>query len=224
MMTLLRMAAFLAVLAMVGCQKREEQPPIRFHGTTVVKDAEPIKQEAPSVPIGELEFENQDGEAVNLNGLNGSPALISFIFTRCGMPNMCPAMTQRMAEAQAELNAAERKRVKLISMTFDPVFDTAAVLKKYGQTYGADFECWEFWRGDVDDIKEVMRKSLAWAEPSADGYSHNPVTAVLDGNGKIVETLMGGFWEPKTAVDSLRQLLYEQEKERADDRLKTAAP
>lgn len=217
-------AAALAVLALTGCQKKEQEPPIRFYGSTVVESAEPIQNEALSVPIGELTFENQEGEPVRLNGLEGSPALLSFIFTRCGMPNMCPAMTQRMAEAQAELTDAERKRVKLISMTFDPEFDTAAVLKKYGEAYGADFECWEFWRGSAEDVEAVMTKSLAWAEPSADGFSHNPITVLLDGGGNIVEALRGGFWEPTEAVESLRQLLTEPETEAADARVETSSP
>ena len=216
-------AAALAVLALMGCQKKEQEP-IRFYGSTVVESAEPIQNEKLSVPIGELTFENQDGEPVRLNGLEGSPALLSFIFTRCGMPNMCPAMTQRMAEAQAELTEADRKRVKLISMTFDPEFDTAAVLKKYGEAYGADFECWEFWRGSAEDVNAVMTKSLAWAEPSADGFSHNPVTVLLDGDGNIAEALLGGFWEPKEAVASLRQLLTQPETEAADARVETSAP
>ena len=217
-------AAALAVLALIGCQKKEQEPPIRFYGSTVVESTEPIQNETASVPIGELPFENQDGEPVRLSGLEGSPALLSFIFTRCGMPNMCPAMTQRMAEAQAELTETERKRVKLISMTFDPEFDTAAVLKKYGEAYGADFECWEFWRGTAEDVKAVMTKSLAWAEPSADGFSHNPVTVLIDGDGKIVEALLSGFWDPKEAVESLRQLLKQSEMEAADARVETSSP
>lgn len=217
-------AAALAILALTGCQKKEQEPPIRFYGSTVVESAEPIQNETASVSIGELTFENQDGKAVNLNGLEGSPALLSFIFTRCGMPNMCPAMTQRMAEAQAELTDAERKRVKLISMTFDPVFDTAAVLKQYGEAYGADFECWEFWRGSPEDVEAVMTKSLAWAEPSADGFSHNPVTVLLDGDGKMAEALLSGFWDPKEAVESLRQLLKQPEMEAADARVETSSP
>ena len=222
------LAALLILLAAAGCQKKEEErPPIRFYGSTVLKSAD-FEAEKTITPIGERVFENQNGEKVSLNGLNGSPALISYIFTRCPTPAMCPSMSQRVAEVQRELNEAERKRIRLISMTFDTAFDTAEVLKSYGEAFHADFECWEFWRGGPEDVEALMTKSLAWAEPSADTFVHNPVSVILDGTGRVVESLPGSNWDAKAAAESLRQLLNDPNETATEqpiaERSETAAP
>lgn len=44
---------------------------------------------------------NQDGQSVRLSDFRGKAVLVSYIFTRCPMPSMCPLVTSKMKQVQA---------------------------------------------------------------------------------------------------------------------------
>jgi protein SCO1/2 len=64
-------------------------------------------------------------------GTNGElPAvLLTFIYTRCPLPNFCPLMSKNFSELEHRLGAKFTNRFKLLSVSIDPEFDTPEVLK-----------------------------------------------------------------------------------------------
>ena len=48
----------------------------------------------------DFQLVNQEGQAVRLSDFRGKAVLLSFIFTRCPMPNMCPLVTTKMVFAR----------------------------------------------------------------------------------------------------------------------------
>src|SRR3989338_3283546 len=65
---------------------------------------------------------NQDGRSVRLSEFRGKAVLVSYIFTRCPMPSMCPLVTSKMAQVQKAVNQTLRDRAVLLSITFDPAY------------------------------------------------------------------------------------------------------
>ena len=61
---------------------------------------------------------------------------MTFIYTSC--PDVCPLLTEKMAQVQDELGPDFGPRVAFVSITVDPEHDTPEVLKDYAESHGAD--------------------------------------------------------------------------------------
>jgi len=97
------------------------------------KPAAQVHLPTPGDVVPDFRFVNQDGRAIHLHQFRGKPLLITFIYTRCPLPDFCPRMNENFVRVQTLLNnqAAVLKNVELLSISFDPDYDTPAVLKHY---------------------------------------------------------------------------------------------
>ncbi|MGJ9382542.1 SCO family protein [Salipaludibacillus sp. CF4.18] len=106
----------------------------------------------------EFEAVNQYGDTVSIESLEGEWWISKTIFTRC--PTVCMTMTPNMVELQSAL---EEKGVdiRIVSFTVDPDFDTPERLEEYGESYGADFNNWDFLTGyEFEDIQQFALESF----------------------------------------------------------------
>lgn len=140
--------------------------------------------------IPDFHLTNQDNSVVSLADLRGKVWVADLIFTRC--PTMCPAMTRRFAQLQAEL--APYPDVRLVSFTSDPTNDTPAVLKKYAGDNGAVSTRWWFLTGqpkeihdlEVNDFKFVaLEKKPEERSVPDDWFSHSTWFALVDRQGRV---------------------------------------
>ena len=69
-------------------------------GFRFVRDVDPL-QVGDAMP--EYHFTNQLGQAVSTTQFKGQALAITFIFTRCPLPNFCPRMSSNFEEARAKL-------------------------------------------------------------------------------------------------------------------------
>ena len=76
---------------------------------------------------------SQDGKPLKLSDLRGKVVVLTFIYTRCPLPDFCPLMDRKFSELAQQLGAfPERaKDIRLISLSFDPEHDTPEVLRKH---------------------------------------------------------------------------------------------
>ncbi len=165
----------------------------------------------PNAPVGKVlsnfELTNQDGKSVQLTDLLGKTVLLSFIFTRCPMPNMCPLITSKMAQVQKALQVGEKGQVVLASVTFDPAYDNAAVLKEYGSRYQADFSTWHFLTGDPAVIKQVTDQvSLLYEDMGEGMIGHNMKTLVIGPDGVVRQLYHGGGWSAQEVLQVIRKV------------------
>lgn len=96
---------------------------------------------------------SQDGKPVTVDSLKGSVHIVNFIFTSCR--DICPLLTQRMADLQARTRSFGSS-VKLLSISVDPRHDTPAVLKTYAEKFQADFSRWTFATGTEDSVQKLV--------------------------------------------------------------------
>src|SRR5579872_5692708 len=94
---------------------------------------------------------NQEGKQVHLDQFHGKAVLLTFIYTRCPLPDYCPLMSHNFA--QIEKNLAQTPdlygKTHLLSLSFDSAYDTPPVLRNYAKAFVTErgprtFAHWEF--------------------------------------------------------------------------------
>ena len=60
---------------------------------------------APGDMVPDFKLRNQDGRTIHLASFAGKICLITFIYTRCPLPNFCPLVTHNFAVIEKQLAA-----------------------------------------------------------------------------------------------------------------------
>jgi protein SCO1/2 len=109
-----------------------------------------------------------------------------------------------------EKDAALRGRVRLLSVTIDPAYDTPKVLRSYGggytEKYGAEtFERWEFATGDPEEVKKLAQFFGLEYFAEKEQIVHSLRTAVIDPSGRVHKIYRGNEWKPEQVLADMRK-------------------
>lgn len=164
-------------------------------------------EEVPDVPLID-----HDGRERRLSDWRGQVLAVTFIYTRCPLPNFCPLMDRHFAEAQRVIagDAALRGRVHLVSVSFDPAYDTPKVLSAHAARVSADAAHWTFVTGERNEIDRFASRfgvSIIRDDTSAAEIVHSLRTAVVDRNGRLVTILSGNEWTPAELLAQVRKAI-----------------
>ena len=122
--------------------------------------------------------------------LRGHYALVDFVYTRCTGP--CPILTSLQVELQRKLAPALREKVRFVSITLDPEFDTPKVLAEYARARGADLATWSFLTGPPAEVADVVKRFGVGTLRAGNGQiDHVVATFLLDPQGRIVQRWLG---------------------------------
>ena len=193
--------AWLSAITRTGSAPLPEDAPTRIPAAAGVVLLEP----GDAVP--ETTLTDQDGTSISLGSARGSALVISFIYTRCPLPQFCPLVDRRFAEIQklAAADPALRGKVRLLSISFDPATDRAAVLRAHAARVGADPAVWRFATAEEETVDRLAATFGVNVIREADGtITHNLRTAVVDPRGRIVALHDGNDWTAPTIVDELK--------------------
>jgi protein SCO1/2 len=147
---------------------------------------------------------DQNGAPLSDADLRGHVTVVTFIFTRCPLPEYCPRIVGRFKQLQRAIVAdASLADVHLLSVTLDPEFDSPRVLSEYGRAMGADFARWRFATGSPDQVAVVTQAFAVRTERSGGLIDHTPATALIDARGEVVELWRGNAWEVREILDTL---------------------
>ena len=136
--------------------------------------------------LPEFALVNQAGAIVRTSDLRGKAFVLNFIFTRCQAAQMCPASTSRMAGLQREAPAKGLPDLRFVPITFDPGYDTPAVLRRYAKTFGIadhNFDLLTYPREEFIDSLLFLFGILTREEN--DTITHNSVTFLIDADGRV---------------------------------------
>ena len=150
---------------------------------------------------------DQDDQPLALSEWRGSAIVVTFIYTRCPLPQFCPLMDRRFAEIQSLAGAdpALRGKVRLLSISFDPANDRGAVLKAHGAKAGADPAVWRFATAQEEIVDRLAATFGVNVIRETDGtITHNLRTAVIDSRGRIVSLDDSNAWSTSSIVDELK--------------------
>ena len=180
--------------------------PIPDDARTTIPAAAGVELLKPGDAVPDTALVSQDDRRISLKDFAGSAAAITFIYTRCPLPQYCPLMDRRFAEVQA-LAAADPAlagKVRLLSISFDPKFDRAAILRQHAKALKADPAVWTFATAEEAVVDRLAaRFGVNVIRETNDTITHNLRTAVIDPSGRVTAILDNNSW---TAADLAGEL------------------
>lgn len=196
-----RTESWLDTFTVVG--KGEPPNPTLTEGTILAR----MFKEGETLPS--VELTNQDGKKIYINNFRGKVLALTFIYTRCPLPDFCIRMTNYFSRVQKMLSTDKSLDGKwhLLSISFDPKVDSPRVLRNYGKSYNADFTSWDFLTADKATISTLTDGfGLSVADDEGGLLQHTLRTAILDRDGKIVKIIKGNEWTPDEVVGEIKKL------------------
>ena len=168
----------------------------------------------PGDAVTDFKLVNQDAKPISLSKYRGKALLLTFIYTRCPLPEYCTLMSTNFAAIDKELQKTPELYAKthLLSVSFDPAYDTPKVLRSYGAAHTGNFTSetfkhWEFATGTPDEIKAMAQFFGLTYYQESDQIVHGLRTAIITPDGKIYKIYDGNDWKPDELLRDLQSLL-----------------
>ncbi|WLI91355.1 SCO family protein [Massilia sp. R2A-15] len=166
---------------------------------------------------------DSDGSAHRLRDFTtGKITLFSFIYTYCTDARGCPLAYATLHALKETLAAhpALRDRVRLVSMSFDPAFDTPEAMRSYGGADARDTRGprWHFLTtrsgkqlaplldGFGQDVDVVSQP----ANQRAPVLSHMLKVYLIDAQGSVREIYTTSFLHPAVLLNDIKTLVLER--------------
>jgi protein SCO1/2 len=154
------------------------------------------QQEIPNAKnwkVNDFTFTDQNENNLSKGDLEGKVWIADFIFTNCN--TVCLPMTSNMKKLQDKISEEGLEDVQIVSFSVDPEFDNPAVLKKYGESFQADFDNWSFLTGyDQETIESLAKDSfkLLVSKPAeGDQVIHGTSFSLVNQDGIVVQQYSG---------------------------------
>ena len=162
-------------------------------------------------PVPDFALVNQHNKPVHLSQYRGKALLLTFIYTRCPVPDYCTLMSNNFAMVDRELQKQPElyKQTHLMSVSIEPEYDTPAVLRSYGASHTGryeeeKFDHWEFVTGTKDQVKQMAQFFGLQYYPTKDQIIHGLRTAIISPDGKVVKVYRGNEWKPAEVLEDLQ--------------------
>ncbi len=175
-------------------------------GKVSLREAPRMLELGEAVP--DFAMTTQEGKPLKLSELRGSVVVLTFIYTRCPLPDFCPLMDRKFAELAQRIGAIpDRARyVRLISLSFDPEHDTPEVLAKHAQARGAMPPLWIFAVATHPELNKIGPPLGLFYGPRENEIAHNLCTAIIDPKGKLARIELGTARNKWENVDLLKTI------------------
>ncbi len=160
----------------------------------------------PGDAVPDLSLINQNGKRIHLAQFRGKPLLLTFIYTRCPLPDFCLLMSNNFGEILKQLHEDPKAfdQAQLLSISIDPEHDKPEVLRQYGKRYVGDvdpsFQHWQFATGSSEQIQKAADFfGLSYNQKSGQ-IVHSLSTVLIGPDGKVVKVYLGNGWKPPDVV------------------------
>ncbi len=149
-----------------------------------------------------------DSNTVSLSNSDGKFRLISYIFTRCPMPNMCPAVVvknQYLSKIFQDI-----PEIEFLLISFDYLYDTPSILKlNYGSLVESNPNLKAYSSfGHINDIFTLGGQSQVsfWGIEEND-IGHSLRSVLIDPERRLLKAYDGMDWLPEIAEREIRNIL-----------------
>ncbi len=158
----------------------------------------------PILKVGErvpdFAMTDQAGKALRLSELRGKVVVLTFIYTRCPLPDFCPAMDRRFSDLaqKVSLFPERAKAIRLLSVSFDPEHDTPAILAKHAEMRGARPPLWTYAVASHEELAKVAPRLGLLFGANGQEILHTLCTAVVGPDGRLARLEVGreaNAWE-----------------------------
>ena len=157
-------------------------------------------------------LQNQDGKPIRIKDYRGKALLLTFIYTRCPLPEYCDLMTNNFAQIDRQLQQDPTLYTKthLLSISIDPSHDTPQVLRSYGAAHTEryekeTFQHWEFVSGE--QVKDAAQFFGLRYFADQDQIVHGLRTVIVTPEGKVAKVYTNNEWKPEEVVTELKRVV-----------------
>jgi protein SCO1/2 len=163
------------------------------------------------VPVGgripDFALRDHRGRDVSRSTFAGQTLVVTFIYTRCPLPDYCPRMMGNLRAVAARFRERLGRDLTLVTVTFDPRFDTPDVLAAYARAHRADGPGWVFLTGDDAAVASVCDAFGVERWPEEGLLTHTLQTAVVDREGRLAGTIEGRDYTSRQLLDLVASVL-----------------
>jgi len=164
----------------------------------------------PGDEVPDFALVNQNNQPIRTGQYKGKTLLLTFIYTRCPIPDYCTLMSNNFSYVDQELQKQPDlyEKTRLLSISIDPDYDTPAVLRSYGASHTGrfgdeTFSHWAFATGTKEQVKEVAQFFGLQYYPEKDQILHGLRTAIIARDGKVHKVYRGNEWKPEEVVQDI---------------------
>jgi|GEM_PF-4441427 len=159
---------------------------------------------------------NQNGKQMKLSDLVGKPFVMSWMYTRCPDPQMCPLIVSHFARLQQTVAVSGiGEKIQLVMISYDPVYDTPKRMLAYGKQRGIKFDgipAVQMFRPQTDQFRSLLSEFQINLMPQDNGeFAHVYELIIADEQGRFVRDHQGQLWSNDQVVEDLKRILKEAE-------------
>lgn len=189
-------------------------------GQSLVSTVDVPGEPKPGTEVPDFGLVNQDGQRIRLAQYRGKALALTFVYTRCPQPDQCTLMSDNFAAIDQELRKQPEvyDQTHLLTISFDPDYDTPKVLRSYGASHTGrysdeTFQHWEFATGTKDEVKGIAQFfGLRYYQDTESGDEqviHSMRTAIIGPDGKVFKLYRGNEWKPEQIVSDLTNIIHQ---------------
>lgn len=166
-----------------------------------------VKPLAIGDPVPDFTLTDQTGAPIRLSQFRGKVVALTFMYTKCPLPDYCFRLNNNFGNLQRRFAPELGKDVVFLSLSFDPVHDSPAVLADYARTWHADPRGWHFLTGPLPTVEQICHEFNLnfWEEMGM--ITHTLHTVVIDRQGRVVANLEGNQFSAKQLGDLIQSTL-----------------
>jgi protein SCO1/2 len=187
-------------IVVVAQAKPDYNPPVHYHVP------------AAGDPVPDFALLNQSGKTIHIAQFKGRVLLMTFVYTRCTLADYCPRMSRNFAEIDKALatDPAVYAKTHLLSVSFDPTYDTPAVLRSYGGAYTGEytkekFQHWDFAAPPVKELDAMAQFFDVGIMPGTNkSLTHSLSTVLIGKDGKVIAWYPTNDWQPAAMVAAVK--------------------
>ena len=158
--------------------------------------------------LTDIRMTDLNGDSISLSNSDGKFRFISFIFTRCPIPNMCPAVVIKNGVLAS--NFKKNQNLELIMISFDYVHDTPTILKEFYGPSISSYENWRVWSsvGNISDLYTLSSEVGCefWGVDEGN-IGHNLRSVLIGPNRKLLKVWSGDDWLAKDVVKDVENYM-----------------
>ena len=188
-------------IVVTGQAKPDYVPKVQYHVPT------------PGDVVPDFALLNQSGKTIRLGQFKGKVLVMTFVYTRCPLADYCPRMSRNFAAIDKDLSGDKKlyAQTHLLSVSFDPTYDTPKVLKSYGEAYTGrytqeTFSHWDFAAPEAAEMQKMEEFFDLGVTPGENGtLQHSLSTLVIGKDGRVTAFYPTKDWTVAEVEEQIRK-------------------
>jgi protein SCO1/2 len=150
--------------------------------------------------------------AISFNDYRGRIVFVTFIYTRCPLPDYCPRMMRHLNDVKRVFDAepASSRQLHYLAVSFDPAYDTPAILADYGArmvTGPGGLTSVDLATGTPAEVQAMAGFFGVLYREEGGQISHSLATAVVGADGRVKALFPSNTWAAADAIAAIRREL-----------------